>query len=114
MSAQQTKSVAFGVAAALLLLTSIDVAVAASKFGVGAPKLHRSAIIQTREIQAAATGDGPATERDCKKYEAGINSWGQAEVDATEAGDERGARNAKRYTEGLINEATDNGCFIIY
>lgn len=114
MSIKSNNIVAFGVAAALLTLANSHVAVAASKFGVGAPKLHQSIIVQTREIQVAATGDGPATENDCKKFEAGINSWGQAEVDATEAGDERGARNAKRYTEGLINEATDSGCFIIY
>lgn len=41
------------------------------------PQLHHSNAIMAKEIQAAATGDGPATENDCKKFEAGINSWGQ-------------------------------------
>ena len=36
MSTQQTKSIAFGVAVAVLSLASIDVAVAASKFGMTA------------------------------------------------------------------------------
>ncbi len=114
MSIQQTKSVALGLAVALLSFTSVDVTLAASKLGIGAPKLHQTMIIQTREIQVAATGDGSATDKDCKKYEAGINSWGQEEVDAMEAGDRRASENAKRYVEGMINEATDNGCFIIY
>lgn len=114
MSIQPTNIIALGIAAALLTLASSQMAVAAGKFGIGAPKVQRSVIIQTREIQVAATGDGAATESDCKKFEAGINSWGQAEVDATEAGDEKGARNAKRNTEGLINDATNKGCFIIY
>lgn len=114
MFTQQAKAAAFVFAAALFSLSSADATLAAGKLGVGKPKLHQNTLVQAREIQVAATGDGPATEADCKKYEAGINSWGDAALETLQAGDEEGNRTANRNLQGLIDTATDNGCFVIY
>ena len=114
MSTQQTKVFVLGALVALLSIAGNNAALAAGKAGVGMPKLHASTVIMAKEIQVAATGDGPATEKDCKKFEAGVNSWGQEEVDAMERGDEAASRRAKSNVEGLINDATDSGCFVIY
>lgn len=64
-------------------------------------------------IQVAPTGDG-AGEAECKRYEDAINSWGNAEVEALEKLNEKGARKAQRNTQRLIDKATDAGCFVIY
>lgn len=112
MSNQQTASIAF--VATMIAATASTASFAAGKFGVNAPKVHQTSVVQAREIQVASTGDGSATEDECKKYEAGINSWGQAEVEATERLDERSARRAKFNVDNMIEEATDRGCFIIY
>ena len=70
--------------------------------------------IYARDIQAAPTGDGTAGKNECAKYERAINSWADAAVAATEAGKEKEARKADRNAQRLIDQATDEGCFIIY
>jgi hypothetical protein len=111
----KTQQISLGVVVvALLSVTTFDAALAASRGGIAAPKLHKQTIVQAREIQVASTGDGISSEADCKKREAGINSWADEEVAAMERGDEAGSRRAKFNTEALISDATDAGCFVIY
>ena len=114
MSNQQTASIAFVIVAALISVSAPQASLAAGKFGIGAPVVKQTSVVQAREIQVSSTGDGSASEDECKKYEAGINSWGEAEVEATERLDERSARRAKFNVDNMIEEATDRGCFIIY
>ena len=53
MSRSQTKALVLVFAAALFSTGSADAALAAGKFGIGAPKLHHKTVIQAREIQMA-------------------------------------------------------------
>jgi hypothetical protein len=98
MSTQQIKRITIGsVVLTLFLFSAVDATFAAG-----------------RDVQVSTTGDGQSSEADCKKREAGINSWADEEVAAMERGDEKGAKKAKRNYEGLLKDATDNGCFVIY
>jgi hypothetical protein len=102
------------IALGISMISAIGAAGAASKPGLSAPTLQKEPISAARDVQVAPTGDGPANDAECAKYEKAINSWADHEVASTEAGNEREARKAKRNVEGLIADATDRGCFIIY
>jgi len=65
----------------------------------------------TAKVSAGATGDGPATQRDCDAYATQINSLDDIAVGAaTEAETDAAVAEANRYE----NEAMSVGCFIIY
>ena len=71
MSNQQSASLAFAIVAALISVAVPQVSLAAGKFGIGAPVVKQTSVVQAREIQVSSTGDGSASEDECKKYEAG-------------------------------------------
>ena len=100
--------------ATLSMITTAGDAVAAGKFGIGGPLVHVTQLAVAKTIGVAPTGDGPAGEAECKKFEDAINSWADANVEALESGDEDGARTADRNEQALEDKATDRGCFIIY
>jgi hypothetical protein len=99
---------------ALAFTGATGIATAARKAGVvGHPSPH----VQTTTVVAvevAPTGDGPAGEAECKRYEDAINSWVDASAEALEALDEKATRAANRNVAMLEEKATDAGCFIIY
>ena len=100
--------------ATLSMMATAGDAVAAGKLGIGGPMVHAKPLAVANTIGVAPTGDGPAGEAECKRFEDAINSWADANVEAVEAGDEDGARTADRNERALEEEATDRGCFIIY
>jgi hypothetical protein len=98
----------------LSMTTTIGEALAAGKIGIGGPMVHAKPLVVANTIGVAPTGDGPAGEAECKRFEDAINSWADANVEAVMAGDEDAARTADRNERALEDEATDRGCFIIY
>jgi hypothetical protein len=100
--------------ATLSMITTAGDAVAAGKLGFGGPMVHAKQFAVAKTIGVAPTGDGPAGEAECKRFENAINSWADASLEALEAGDEDGTRTANRNEQALEDEATDRGCFIIY
>jgi hypothetical protein len=67
-----------------------------------------------RSAQVWPVSDDAGEIARCMKYEIAIESWQDAADGARAKGDKKGAAKAARNVKALINEATDNGCFVIY
>jgi hypothetical protein len=64
-----------------------------------------------RPVTAGATGDGPATQKDCDNYADAINSWTNAGVGENNADE---ALHDFKVSDQIKNQAMDDGCFIVY
>ena len=89
------------------------IAAAAGRAGIGGP-IPFGQVQTNQAVEVAPTGDGPAGEAECKRYENAINSWKEEVLDRNLAGDNKGAATANGYVNALKNQATDDGCFVIH
>jgi hypothetical protein len=104
-------------AVAALAVTGVAAAVpnvSGDGSGVAPSKVHPVVTKTYVDVEVAPTGDGPATEEDCQRYENYLTSEIAALQRDMLAGDALDAETHAFAIEVLDEAAQDAGCYVVY